>query len=333
LIGLLFVTAAAVAQEPILDLSIEPSEVSIAPGGGAIVRVIAENPSVREADDLTAYWIGPEGLGFASEPVPIEVIAPFGRSALDLRLAADADLPLGDIEAGVEVVYTYCIDDYCFQIVEEMSFVVRIVGSTPDNNDVAPVAAGPDGLPPAGATVPWAWILFAAALGLTATVLILFRATRERWPAYAAVVLLAGGGLAAGVVLGQHEQAQAIGAVLCTSCVGLEQSQTHEPELSALAVQRLATLESDVELIVFYAVWCHSCPYAEALVEQAAEVNPRIHYRFVDVEVNRPLAEEHGIIRSGRTVVPAVLRVDTGEVLFGAEDLEDRLIDLLGVGE
>jgi hypothetical protein len=29
-------------------------------------------------------------------------------------------------------------------------------------------------------------------------------------------------------------------------------------------------------------------------------------------------------------VVPAVLRVDTGEVVFGVEGLEERLLELLG---
>jgi len=31
--------------------------------------------------------------------------------------------------------------------------------------------------------------------------------------------------------------------------------------------------------------------------------------------------------------VPAILRVDTGEVIFGVERLEVRLLDLLGVGQ
>jgi hypothetical protein len=38
------------------------------------------------------------------------------------------------------------------------------------------------------------------------------------------------------------------------------------------------------------------------------------------------------VIRSSRTIVPAVLRVDTGEIIFGVEDLEERLLNLLEVG-
>jgi hypothetical protein len=39
------------------------------------------------------------------------------------------------------------------------------------------------------------------------------------------------------------------------------------------------------------------------------------------------------VVRSARTVVPAIIRVDTGEVIFGSEELEERLVDLLEATE
>jgi len=131
----------------------------------------------------------------------------------------------------------------------------------------------------------------------------------------------------------QHEQAQEIGAVLCTSCVGLEEASSGEGSLSAAGIERIKGIENKRELIVFYAPWCHACPFAEAMVAQAALHNPAISYRFVDVGKEPELALRHGLIRSGKTIVPAVLRVDTGKVIFGIEDFEERLIDMLEEGE
>ncbi len=124
-------------------------------------------------------------------------------------------------------------------------------------------------------------------------------------------------------------QAQAVGAVLCTSCVGIETVETLSPRLSSAQAAAVDQLTRSVDLLVFYAPWCRSCPYAEGLVDLIALRNPLVRYRLVNAEVERDLAAQHGVTRAGRTVVPAILRVDTGEVLFGAENLGDRLVALL----
>ena len=131
----------------------------------------------------------------------------------------------------------------------------------------------------------------------------------------------------------QHEQAQGIGSVLCTSCVGIEEAGSTDVRLSAGTIAALETLQEDAELTVFYAEWCHACPVAEATGERMAEVTERIRYRFVDVADEPELAESLGVVRSGRTVVPAISRAGSSEILFGVEDLEERLLELLGVGE
>ena len=43
-------------------------------------------------------------------------------------------------------------------------------------------------------------------------------------------------------------------------------------------------------------------------------------------------AAEAGIIESSRTIVPAIIKTGSSDVLFGIEDLEARLLTLLGVG-
>jgi glutaredoxin len=135
------------------------------------------------------------------------------------------------------------------------------------------------------------------------------------------------------VARNQHEQAQSIGSVLCVSCVGLEEAaRPEEVRLSAAGVEALAALDRDVKLTVFYAEWCHSCPAAERLVELVADASEHITYRFVDVEASPEEALAAGIVESDRTIVPAIVMEGSPTVLFGISDLEDRLLDLLGVG-
>ncbi len=133
-----------------------------------------------------------------------------------------------------------------------------------------------------------------------------------------------------GVILGQHEQAQGIAAVLCTSCVGIDEARGEAPPLSDSAILALAGLQKSIDLIVFYAPWCNTCPYAKSMVREMAERTDLLSYSFVNVDTNRELAESNGIIRSKRTIVPAIVRVDTGDIIFGIEDLEARLLKVLG---
>ena len=65
------------------------------------------------------------------------------------------------------------------------------------------------------------------------------------------------------------------------------------------------------------------------MVAAAAEINGQIVYRIIDVDEQPAEAEAYGVVRSGRTIVPAVVRLDTEEVLFGIEAFESRFITLL----
>jgi len=67
------------------------------------------------------------------------------------------------------------------------------------------------------------------------------------------------------------------------------------------------------------------------VVEKMANVSERVDFRFINVDQQREFARSFGVIRSGRTIVPAILRVDSGEVIFGVENLEERLLALLEV--
>ncbi len=105
--------------------------------------------------------------------------------------------------------------------------------------------------------------------------------------------------------------------------------QTLRARLSLSQAAAVEQLTAPIELLVFYAPWCRSCPYAEELVGLVAARNPLVRYRLVNAEAERDLAVQHGVTRAGRTVVPAIVHLGTGKVLFGAEDLGNRLVSLL----
>ncbi len=316
----------AAAQEPILELSITPSTVAIPAGGEGRIRLIAKNTSIHEADDLTVSPVSPDSFTFAAEPETLESIPPFSTGSIDITVRTGKDIPAGDYKGNLAVVYTYCIGEFCFQIAETLDFGVVVEPAS------SPVQTGPIAAPTAGPEIPWPWIGFGGGLALLAGALIGARRSGSRWHIYLIVASLSFVGLGYGAANQQHEQAQGIGAVLCTSCVGIEEASSKEASISPAGLARLSEIEGTRELIVFYAPWCHACPYAEAMVVLAAEQNPGISYRFVNVEQDPKIAAEYGMIRSGRTIVPAVVRTDTGEVIFGIADFEERLIEMLEEG-
>jgi len=330
-------------QEPILRFSVSPDDIAVVQGGLAELRLRIENMSIREADDIAVSWAGGEGFALDPEPEEIEVLAPFETATLTLRLSA-FDVAEGEHEGGLQVLYTYCIssptaiDDQCFQFVEtlEVDVLVAAAPSPDDGVQVGPVAQTQPvtPTPPSSrAPFPWPWVGLGAAALAVAGLLAGVRGTVGRRIATAGLVLVIAGGLAYGVAKNQHGQARSIASVLCISCVGLEEAQRAEDvRLSTAAVEALERLAEDVELTVFYAEWCHSCPYAERMVERMAQASDRISFRFVDVEAAPDEAARAGIVESDRTIVPAVVRSGSTQVLFGTEDLEARLLELMGVG-
>ncbi len=322
LLLLIALASTVCAQESILRFTFDPAEPTVEAGGTAAVALRVHNESVYEADDVAVYGVKEEtGFSLQSTPVSLKQVSPFGEAELDLILFAPEELHNETVEVAVEVIYTYCVDDVCFQIVEELALNVHVAEEV---------------LPPSSFKARPAvlrWLVPAFGVGLLAGGVFLWRLVGLTIPLYVVLLLFIGGGLAYGVVVLQHQQARSIGAVLCTSCVGIEEAQHERPLPSTEALTALAALRNYVQLIVFYAPWCHSCPFAEEMVEQLAAASDRLSWQLINVDAQREIALSHGVIRSGRTIVPAILRVDTGEVIFGVEQLEVRLLDLLGLGQ
>lgn len=309
----------AVGQESILSMNFSPNILQVAPGQSADLWLTFNNKSVYAADDIAVSILDAQGFTLDPSESTIKIVPAYGKSTLDLELICPAEATTGRTNITLQVIYTYCVDVSCFQIINQLSIPVLV-----NEDGVAPIAITRK------MTIPlWVW----PAVGgfLLAISGLLWKRAEMQTPLYVVLALFVVGGLAYGIILDQHEQAQGIAAVLCTSCVGIEESQHEAPTLSENTVALLAKLDTDVELVVFYAPWCHTCPYAKEMIKNMAEVNQHITYRFVNVDENRDAAADSGIIRNQRTVVPAVLQVNTGKVIFGVEDLEMRLLQLMGV--
>ena len=321
---------AAWGQASILTFTVDPVALDITPGGSAHARVAVHNSSPYEADQVDFSWSGPQGFALDPAPGTVSVVEAYGSASVPFTLAAAADVPAMEVRGSLEAVYSYCIDESCFEIVESVPVLLRVVShvQTP-----SAAAAGPtQSAAPKAFVIPWRWVAFGAVLVLLVPAGLVRASTRVRVLLFSLLAVAGAATLAAGVTLDQHRQAQAVGAVLCTSCVGIETTQTLTPKLSPAQAAAVDRLTQPIELVVFYAPWCRSCPYAEGLVDLVARRNPLVHYRLANAEVERDLAAQYGVTRAGRTVVPAIVRVDTGGALFGAEDLGDRLIVLLKEG-
>lgn len=297
--------------EPILEVSL-PERVGILPGGTAELLVRVENTSPHLAEEITLTIPRlPDGIEAA--PAELAELPAFGQRDLTLTLHAAAGLEPGERPATLLLSYHYCIGESCFQMSDELELVL---------------AVGEEPLAVKAAFRPW-WLLALLGVGVVLAWLLWGKGASTL---ALVLVLLAGAALGVGAYLGQARQAQLIGAVICTSCVGIEEERHDTPVLSQETRAALGGLPGPVELVVFHAPWCRSCPYAIAMAQEFAQANPAIRVELVDAEEDTERAIQAGVFRSGRLIVPAILNPATGEVIFGITDLEARLLELVRGG-
>jgi len=324
-LGIALAAVGVSAQNPILRFSFEEEPLVIPLGGSATTWLRVDNASVYEADAIEIMLVS--GAVELAPAEPIEVLDAFSDARMAVTVTTGSDAVEGDAEALFELSYTYCVADVCFQIVEEITLGLAIIPAVvePINSQIS----DPIEIPPLRKSTWWEPVLPIVLGLLLVAALIAGKIRGRRWWVTILLLAILVTGLGYGIMLKQDQQAQSIGAVLCTSCVGIEETPHEEPDLSEEARARIAALTDEIELLLFTATWCHACPYAKSMVEQVIAINTLVSVRLIDVDESKDAADRYGIIQSNRTIVPAILRVDTGEVVFGIEDLEARLMSLL----
>ncbi|HEU68686.1 MAG TPA: redoxin domain-containing protein, partial [Candidatus Acetothermia bacterium] len=294
------------SARPILDLA-APGEVGLAPGATGSFPLKLTNTSPYDAEEVMVTMTSlPAGV--TAPPVEVGTIPGFGEREVEVSVELAGAPP--PFSGAIEIVYHYCIGDSCFQI-----------------QDGVPVAFSVGEVRPRSGGIPVWWLLIALGVGLALAAVL-----RGRGLLAVALVLvgLAGASLAVGLLRGQATQARRIASVLCTACVGIEETRVEDATLSPFTWDALAAFPGSAHLVVFYTPWCKSCPYAKALVAEVTRANPRITYELVDADQDRSRAEGAGVVQSGKAIVPAVLVGETGRVLFGTSDLAARILAALG---
>ena len=298
--------------ESILELTL-PSEVGLMPGEETEFFVQVKNTSPYLAEEITLRLVElPEGV--TAEPGGPAELPAFGQRSLTLTIRAPEGMPQGTYPAKLVLTYHYCIGESCFQMRDEAELML---------------AVGKEPISPRRPWSPW-WLLVLLGVGVALAWLVLGKGASALG---IVLMLVAGAAVGVGVYLGQARQAQLIGAVLCTSCVGIEEVRPEVPQVSAATREALAQLSRPVKLVVFHTPWCHSCPFAIAMAQEFARLSPNIDVELVDAEEDLARAQAAGVYRSGRLIVPAVLAPATGQVVFGTRDLEARLLDLVLKGQ
>ncbi|MGB9757310.1 MAG: redoxin domain-containing protein [Candidatus Bipolaricaulaceae bacterium] len=293
--------------EPILEIAL-PKEMQLRPGEESVIalRVSNTSPYLAEEVRFSVQGLPPEITAKLPEVFNLPA---FGERTVRLSFSAEKLNPeIFPIPIKLGVEYHYCIADACFQMSQAAESAL-VLGER---------AGG-------GFVFPW-WILVLLALGVLGSWFLWGRALSG----FSIFILaLAFAALGFGIYLGQARQAQRIAAILCTSCVGIEEERVPKVELSSELRAAFASLPKAGHLVLFYTPWCRACPYAKALVAEITKVNPRITVEMIDADIQREKAERAGVIVNGKAVVPAILVEETGKVLFGTGDLASRLLSAL----
>ncbi|MCX6099968.1 MAG: hypothetical protein NTV92_00780, partial [Candidatus Bipolaricaulota bacterium] len=117
------------AQEGILTFSPEPAVLEISSTGWATGHVAIENASPREADDIELTWTGSSEFALDPTPEAVTVLGAFAATSVEFTIAATRTATLGETHGSFEVIYTYCIGDVCYQIVESVPVVLRVAAA------------------------------------------------------------------------------------------------------------------------------------------------------------------------------------------------------------
>ena len=158
---------------------------------------------------------------------------------------------------------------------------------------------------------------------------------------FTGILLLACGGLLffsfTEPVFGGRTQAALshdIAATLCLSCIGLEGAFT-ELIVSPQKTSGYAELPEPVKITLFSAPWCGSCKTAKAYLDKLVALYPdRLQYQVIDIatEDGKAQYDTYAATYAFQNPLPlpaVIVSADTSAVLYGAGQLEDRLLEVI----
>jgi hypothetical protein len=103
----------AMSQEAILSFTVSPAEIALSPASTTLFQLSIDNRSIHPADDIAVTLVQAEGFSLDPAEADLEVLQPFSKGMLELRLTSSPDVPIGTDEIALQVIYTYCIDISC----------------------------------------------------------------------------------------------------------------------------------------------------------------------------------------------------------------------------
>ena len=128
-----------------------------------------------------------------------------------------------------------------------------------------------------------------------------------------------------GVKLGQDTDTENIASYICLSCLGLTPSGYE----TGIEHDGLEKLSQEIELIVFSAEWCKSCPKAIDIIKEIAESSEFIEYRVIKYEEEPEEFENFGVDLDGLPVTVITMDGEIIDVLDGAFKLDSRILEVL----
>ena len=300
-----------------IDAKVEPLKVAPSSQTAVSALVDVHDDAVEFHPEECGVEVlkSPPWLKVASEEAAFEPASPgVVRVLVPATVTADAS---GKAELRLRVKVYYCnnFEGWCRADKVDVKVPVEVVAPS-----VAKVV-----------TRPPVWTLILAAAFLVATFALFFLPRYVRLLCCVGFVVF---GFIGAFQHREHIKAYGIAKQLCVSCIGLEQTYVlrGSPKIAEETRDFVASLNNSYEIVVFSAEWCTNCPYAKAVVKKMVEASGgKLTMRIVDVEKDRDEAANWPIERGGRIALPAVaIRTKDGvEVIFGAQNIEKRLVDLL----
>ncbi len=300
-----------------IDAKVEPLKVAPSSQTAVSALVDVHDDAVEFHPEECGVEVlkSPPWLKVASEEAAFEPASPgVVRVLVPATVTADAS---GKAELRLRVKVYYCnnFEGWCRADKVDVKVPVEVVAPS-----VAKVV-----------TRPPVWTLILAAAFLVATFALFFLPRYVRFLCCVGFIVF---GLIGAFQHREHIKAYGIAKQLCVSCIGLERTYIlhGSPQITDETRDFVASLRNFYEIVVFSAEWCTNCPYAKAVVKNIVNASDgKLTMRIVDVEKDEEEAKKWPIEREGRVALPAVaVRTKEGvEVIFGAQNIEKRLVDLL----